>query len=241
MMAGLLLGAVLVGGCGDSNEAGGALDEQEQAALTQALAQAGMLGLEGNLAFGALVGQATDIGTMGDYSALATQALITLNFEDETSETYVISGVFGWADLNAGNNTVGKAIALQVFQDLGTFPASIDEAVVGDIFGRYFDGATNSQYLATTGEFTMNASGFGGFDDCPNLPPDNQFFDIVTCRFAFGTMAGEFNFESSRVTGTGAETFSQPVTPFELPALRLELEINASELELTSRAGWSAK
>lgn len=242
IMTGLLAGTMLVGACGDSNEAGGALDDQEQAALATALAQAGMLGFEGTTAFGALVGQATDVGTMGEYSALASQAMITLNFEDEPSETYVFSGLFGWTDLNAGANTVGSAIALQVFQDIDEFPSTIDETVEGEVLARYFVGASNSQYLASDGEFTMNASGFGGFEDCPNLPEDNEFFSIVTCRYSFGTMNGSFSFEANRLTGSGPETFSQPSMDFDLPALRLEIEIDVSAFMVESRgAHWTAR
>ncbi|HEU4828821.1 MAG TPA: hypothetical protein VFT04_06470 [Gemmatimonadales bacterium] len=241
IMCGVLAGALLLGGCGDSNEAGGALDEQEQAALVTALAQAGMLGFEGTAAFGALVGQATDIGTMGDFSALASQAMITINFDGEPSESYVFSGLFGWTDLNAGTGTVGEAIGVQIFQDIDAFPSSIDETVEGDVLAHYFLGESNSQYLASTGEFTMNASGFGGFEDCPNLPEENDVFEIVTCRYAFGTMDGSFAFEADRITGTGPETFSQPTQSFDLPALRLELEINFNELAAARGAGWSGR
>ena len=242
IMSGLLAGALMIGACGDSNEAGGALDEQEQAALVNALAQAGMLGFEGTAAFGALIGQASDIGTMGQYSALASQAMITVNIEGTPSESYVFSGLFGWSDLNAGNNTVGEAIALQVFQDIDEFPSSIDGTVDGEVIGRYFLGESNSQYLATDGDFTMTASGFGSFENCPNLPEDNDFFEIVTCRYSFGTMEGSFAFEANRITGTGPATFTQPNQSFDLPALRLELEINFSEFAPESRgAHWQSR
>lgn len=242
IMSGLLAGALAIGACGDNNEPGGALDEQEQAALVNALAQAGMIGFEGTAAFGALVGQATEIGTMGNYSALASQSMITVNIEGTPSETYVFSGLFGWSDLDAGANTVAEAIALQVFQDIDEFPSSIDETVDGDVIARYFLGESNSQYVATSGDFTMTASGFGGFQDCPDLPEDDEFFEVVTCRYAFGTMEGNFAFDANRITGTGPATFSQPSQSFDLPALRLELEINFSELGVESRgAHWSVR
>ena len=242
ILSGLLIGALMLGACGDSNEAGGALDEQEQAALVSALAEAGMLGFEGTAAFGALVGQADDIGTFGDYSALASQSMITVSIEGTPSETYVFSGLFGWNDLDAGANTVGEAIALQVFQDTDEFPSTIDGTVDGDVIARYYEGESNSQYLATDGDFTMTASGFGGFEDCPNLPEDNEFFEIVTCRYAFGTMEGTFGFEANRITGSGPATFSQPSQAFDLPALRLELEINLSQLAPESRGAlWNRR
>ena len=242
IMSGLLAGALMIGACGDSNEAGGALDEQEQAALVNALAQAGMLGFEGTAAFGALIGQASDIGTMGQYSALASQAMITVNIEGTPSESYVFSGLFGWSDLNAGNNTVGEAIALQVFQDIDEFPSSIDGTVDCEVIGRYFLGESNSQYLATDGDVTMTASGVGSCENCPNLPEDNDFFEIVTCRYSFGTMEGSFAFEANRITGTGPATFTQPNQSFDLPALRLELEINFSEFAPESRgAHWQSR
>lgn len=240
MMAGLLAG-VLLAGCGDGTEAGGALDDQEQAALTQALAQAGMLGIDGAASFGALVGQASEVGTMGDYSALASQALVTVNVEGEPSESFVVTGVFGWTDLDAGNSTVGSAIALQTLQELGSFPSSVNSEVGGDLFARYFLGESNSQYLGSEGTFTATASGFGGFEDCDDIPEDTAFFEIVTCRYSFGTMAGDFSFEANRLTGSGPDTFSQPALDYDLPAVRIEIEINVSDFEPTAVGGTSTR
>jgi hypothetical protein len=233
MMTGVLAG-VLLAGCGDGTEAGGALDEQEQAALTQALAQAGMLGLDGAAAFGALVGQATDIGSMGDYSALASQALITINVEGQPSESFVVSGVFGWTNLDAGSSTVGSAIALQALQEVADFPNTVESDVSGDLVARYFLGESNSTYIGTVGTFSATASGFGGFEDCPDVPDDTAFLEIVTCRYAFGSMEGDFAFEADRLAGTGPETFSQPATTFDLPAVRIEIEIDMTEFAPTA-------
>jgi len=230
MVTGLVAGVVLAG-CGDGTDPGGAIDEQEQVALTQALGKAGMLGLDGGASFAALVGQASEIGTMGDFSALASQALITLNVEGEPTQSFVVTGVFGWTDLDAGSGTVGSAIALQTLQELTSFPSTVNSEVGGDLFARYYVGESNSQYLGSEGTFTATASGFGAFEDCVNLPDDTAFFEIVTCRYSFGAMEGDFSFDAGRITGSGPDVFSQPTLAYDLPAVRIEIEINVPQFE----------
>ena len=47
----------------------------------------------------------------------------------------------------------------------------------------------------------------------------------VTCSYSTGTMTGSFGFTADRLNGTGAATFDQAVTNFELPAVRVTISI----------------
>ena len=223
-MVGVLTGSMLMG-CGDTTEAGSALDEQEETALSQALAQSGMLSYEARAHIDALLGQASEIGTVGAFSALASQALITFTLNGERSGPFVVSGVFGWTELDAGRSTLGSAIALETRQELDGFPNSINSIVGSGFQPRFFEGESNSTYIRSAGQFAATTSDFGDLQDCPDIPDGNEYFEFVTCRYSLGTMSGEFNFEAVRVIGTGPATYSQPTLAFDLPAVRLELDI----------------
>ena len=217
-MAGMLAGALHVAGCGDSTEAGGAFTPEEQAALITAL------GIDGiplqDWALRTIVELAPETGTIGEYSVLASQALVTLRLET-FSTTYGFSRLDGWTGLDAGMGTVASAISVEAgFRD--SFPSSVtatvypDQTVEGEMRAYYHDGSF--AFIANSGEFALHASGFGSFRDCPGFPEFQSNFDVEACRYAFGTLAGSFRFNAG-------SAFSQPATAFELPAVRLEVDL----------------
>lgn len=237
LMMAMAAGSVLaLGACGDDNGPGGDLDEQEQAALIQALGTEGMLAPFAAIPFGPLLGEA-EIGTMGDFSAVASQVKITL-ISGETSETFVYTGVSGWQGLDAGANTVDQAITVFHTADGGTFPATIDADIPGDAASAfYFDRATDSHYLpGTDGVFSLTSASFGATSDCTDVPGNVGDVVIVDCRFATGTMAGSFDFVADRVDGTGAETHTQANTSYDLPAVQLSITLDYTAAELARAA-----
>ncbi len=216
--AGLLAGALHMAGCGDSTEAGGAFTPEEQAALVTAL------GIDGisvhDWALRTVVDLAPEIGTMGQYSMLASQALVTLRLET-FSTTYGVSRLDGWTELSAGTGTVASSIAVEAgFRE--TFPSSVsaivvpDQTVEGEMRAYYREASL--EFVANSGEFDLIASGFGNFEDCPKPPEERPNFDVEGCRYSIGTVGGSFRFNAG-------SAFSQPGTSFELPAVRVELDL----------------
>ena len=154
-------------------EAGGAFTPDEQAALVTALGIDG-ISLEG-WALRTIVPLAPETGTIGEYSVLASQALVTLRLET-FSTTFGFSHLDGWTGLDAGLGTVASAISVEaVFRD--SFPSSVtatvdpDQTVDGEMRAYYHDASFT--FIANSGEFALRASGFGSFEDCPDFPSFN--------------------------------------------------------------------
>ncbi len=230
VVTGVLIG-VLQAACGDSTEAGGAFTEEERTALITAL------GLDTRVvhdwAVGTIVDLAPEVGRMGQYDGLGSQARIT--FWDGTSPwTYGFTRVDGWTDFNSGAGTVSSAVTVDANFMEEPFPASIstivhpEQSVWGEMRAYYTAGSTS--YVATEGEFNLGASGFDDFENCPEDPPEDwDELEFVSCRYAFGTIAGSFRFDAVRLHGTGDATLTQPSLSFELPAVRLEIELRRSD------------
>jgi hypothetical protein len=234
VMAVMAAAAALLGGCGDSNGPGDALTPDERATLVAALGSSGLIGETGPLTFGSVIGQAGELGTIGELAASGFQIHITLTGALETEA--VSSGVLAWAGLNAGTGTVETALTTGAIQDLSAFPATIDIGIgTGVGIGNHYIRATGSTYLGVAGNFSMTSASFGSMADCPNIPPAVVGFAITSCRFAPGMMEGSFEFEASRILGAGPTTFTQPATAYDVPAVRLELVIDV-EAPAESRA-----
>jgi hypothetical protein len=220
-VAGLVAGLLQTTACSDSTEAGGAFTEEERAALITAIRLDGESVEDWTLR--AVVGVASEVGRMGAYDGIGSQVLVT--FWDGTSPSwYGFTRVDGWTDFNAGTATVGSSLFVRANYFEAALPASISTFVQpgsppGEMYAQYF--AASTRYLATDGELELNASRFGGFNDCPDIPPwDSPFLDFFSCRYSFGTIAGAFRFDAVANLG---EAFSHPSLSFELPAVRLEL------------------
>jgi hypothetical protein len=233
LMVALAAGAVLgLGACGDDNGPGGDLDEQEQAALIQALGTEGMLAPFAAIPFGPMLGEA-DVGTMGDFSAVASQVKITL-VSGEGSETFIYTGITGWQGLDAGANAVERALSIFHTAAGGTFPATIDAEIPGDgASAFFFDGTTDSHYFpGSDGVFRLTGSSFGATSDCPDVPGSVGAVILSDCRVATGTMTGSFDFVAGRVDGTGPESHTQANTSFDLPAVQLSITLDYTAAEL---------
>ena len=222
--------------CGDDNGPGGDLDEQEQAALIQALGTEGMLAPFAAIPFGPMLGEA-DIGTMGEFSAVASQVKITL-INGAGTQTFIYTGITGWQGLDAGKHTVERAVSLFHTEAGGTFPATIDADIPGDNAAAFFfDGTTDSHYYpGESGVFRVTGASFGSTSDCPDVPGSVGAVVLSDCRAATGTMTGNFDFTADRVDGTGPDTHTQANTSFELPAVQLSITLDYSAAEPVVRA-----
>src|SRR5688572_33046620 len=112
MLAMAVGGTLALGACGDDSGPGADLDQQEQAALIQALGTEGMLAPFAAIPFGPMLGEA-EIGSMGDFSALASQVKITL-VSGEGSETFVYTGITGWQGLEIGRASCRERVESSV-------------------------------------------------------------------------------------------------------------------------------
>ena len=218
-------GALLAGGCSDGTGPGEALTAEEEASLIEALGSAGLIAAAGPLTFGAVVAQADELGAAGGQSVVGYQ--MQLVFTGGLEAEAVSTGLLGWTQLNTGANTVATAFNTGVVHPAAGFPATLDEAIGNGTEGNGIHySSSGSIYLADAGRFTMSAAAFGATDECPDVPAPIAGFSITSCRFATGTMAGSFDFEATLIAGTGAGSFSQPPTAYEVPAVRVELVID---------------
>ena len=219
-------GALLAGGCSDGTGPGEALTAEEEASLIEALGSAGLIAAAGPLTFGAVVAQADELGAAGGQSVVGYQ--MQLVFTGGLEAEAVSTGLLGWTQLNTGANTVATAFNTGVVHPAAGFPATLDEAIGNGTEGNgiHYIRSSGSIYLADAGRFTMSAAAFGATDECPDVPAPIAGFSITSCRFATGTMAGSFDFEATLIAGTGAGSFSQPPTAYDVPAVRVELVID---------------
>jgi len=243
MRAGLLRTAVttaslLLAGC-DGNGPGGALTGEEEASLIAALRAPGLIAAAGPLTFGAVVAQADEIGAAGGQAAIGYQ--MELRFTGDLVAETIAIGLLGWTGLNTGTNTIASALMASVERPMSGFPGSVAEPIgpAADGTGVHYVRSSGSIYLADTGTFAMTSASFGDLAECPEVPDAIAGFAITSCRFATGTMAGTFDFEATRLTGTGAGTFTQPPTSYDVPAVRLALVIDVEGIaELRSGLGF---
>jgi hypothetical protein len=226
-VASLVAGLLELAACAEATHPGTAFTAEERAALITAIE----LDHESVQAWTlrTVVGLAFEIGQIAPYDAIGSQVLVT--FWDGTSPSwYGFTRIDGWTDFNAGAATVGSSLLVQSNYFEAALPASISTTVQpgfpsGEMYALYT--AESTRYGATDGELELSMSGFGGLEDCPGVPPwDPTFLELIRCRYSFGTMAGNFRFNAVSSIG-GA--FSQPSTLFELPAVRLDIEMRRSE------------
>ena len=217
------LGAiVMLGVCGDDNGPGsGKLDEQEQAALIQGLAAGGVLSGNAVLAFSPLLGN-TEVGSVGAFAAVASQIKLTV-IRDQGTDVFTVSGVTGWSGLNTSAGTVDSAFAVTVNTTDGTIPSTISAAIPDDnALAFYFDGSTDSRYApGTSGQFTLTRASFGSYQDCNQYEGEHNGVNVTECRYAVGTMTGNFDYVADRQTGTGADSHTQSNASYDLPAVQL--------------------
>ncbi len=221
----IMAAAILAAGCGDGTGPGDAMTAEEEASLIAALTSPGLIAAAGPLTFGSVLAQAGELGETGGHTAIAYQMRLT--FTGALEAEAVSTGLIAWTGLNSGTNTIATALNAGVVQGPGAFPLALQEAIgPGAGTGLHYIHASSTIYLAQTGTYSMTTASFGEMADCPSFPAPVTGFAIVSCRFASGSMEGSFAFEATRLEGTGADAFSQPVTAYDLPAVQLELVID---------------
>jgi hypothetical protein len=138
----------------------------------------------------------------------------------------VSAAVLGWSGLDVGSETVSSVIAAGgIIQNGQTFTGSVAIGTESDddfAFGGYYQSNPMSNYEGSSGGFAVTNSSFGGSArDCSEVIEGTP----VQCSAVVGQMSGSFDFEASLASGTGAPTYSQPATPFSLPAVRLTITV----------------
>ena len=232
-----IMASLVLGACGDDDTGpGGDLSESEQQALVVALSQAGALSFNFAAPFALTTGLAQDaeVGSLGSMSAWGGQTLVTLDYPGtEDDQTLVFTGVTGWSNLNAGNETVDNATWAAVISSTSSFPNQIDEAAMVDeqAFGGYWERSTSSQYFANPaeGQFTLSTTSFNSAQDCEDIPDLGNGISITECSFAIGTMTGDFDFVADRISGTGVATYTQPNIAYDVPAVRVTITITVED------------
>lgn len=222
---GLACGMVLLASCSDSNGPVDTIDltQDQTAALSLALVADGALGPDGvGFAWYALAPVRT-AGSMGDYTAIGIQ--VNYTYTDTVpgqTHTGTVSSIIGWQGLDAAASTVGRIIAATQLSSSPAFPGS-GRVEFGDgaSVGSYVDAATGSGYTATAGNLDLTGATFTG--TLRSCKQGRLTGVVVACSYTTGTMTGDFGFTASRITGGGALTFTQPATPFELPAIRVTI------------------
>lgn len=217
------LGAVLVlGACGDDNNGpnGDTLSAQEQAALLQALSSETVFAPGLAVAINPLLSEA-QVGSMGDFATVGSQLKLTL-VDGETTTTTVFTSVTGWAGLDVGAKTVDSAMTVaSIAEGQGTFPTTVSADLEnGNGFASYFDGTDT--FFGESGQFNMTSSSFGATEDCPNVQAGNG---LTSCRIAFGTMSGNFDFAASSASD---ETYTRGNTSFSVPAVQLSITLEVT-------------
>ncbi len=220
----MALGAMLaLGACGDDDNGpnGDTLSAQEQAALLQALSSKGVIAPGAIGAISPLLSEA-QVGSMGRFATVGSQVKITL-VDGGSSTTSVFTSVTGWDGLDVGAKTVDSAITVAaIAEGQGTFPTTVSaEIEEGDAFASYFDGSNT--FLAESGQFSVTSSSFGATEDCPNVQTGNG---ITSCRIAFGTMSGNFDFTASSASD---DDYSRGNTSFSVPAVQLSITLEVTE------------
>jgi hypothetical protein len=219
----MALGAVLaLGACGDDDNGpnGDTLSAQEQAALLQALSSKGVIAPGAIAALSPLLSEA-QIGSMGDFSTVGSQLKVTL-VNGGSSTTTVFTSVTGWDGLDVGAKSVDSAITVAAIDEgAGTFPTTVNASIDdGDAFASYFNGTDT--FLGESGQFSVTSSSFGATEDCPNVQTGNG---LTSCRIAFGTMSGNFDFAGSN----GSDDYTRGNTSFSVPAVQLSITLEVTE------------
>jgi hypothetical protein len=216
------LGAVLVlAACRDDNGPNGdTLSAQEQAALLQALSSKSIVAPGAAVAISPLLSEA-QVGSMGEFSTVGSQLKLTL-VNGTTSTTTVFTSVTGWAGLDAGAKTVDSAITVaSIAEGQGTFPSTVDaDLESGNGYASYFDGTDT--FFGETGVFHMTSSSFGTTEDCPNVQIGNG---LTSCRIAFGTMSGNFDFAA---VSASDDNYTRGNTSFSVPAVQLSITLEVT-------------
>ena len=239
--AGLALSGLVA--CGDDSGPGGSLDTEEQAALVVALTQAGAFqaSIISPLALTSQLSQEAELGSLGTYTAIGGQALLTADYPGtENDETLVITSVTGWSNLNTGARTVDNAVWASALSFTSSFPNQLDGLVMieEDAFGGYWERSTSSRYFAESGEgqFTLSGTSFGDPQDCDNIPSLGEGITVSECSIAIGTMQGDFDFVAARISGSGVDPFTQPNIAYDVPAARLTMTLTFEEAPAAVRA-----
>jgi len=236
--------------CGDSSGPG-SFGPAEKTALTNALTASGALAGSPVATFaGLIISTLEEIGTMsgatsgqltrdlesGISAALAATSydgvgvIIDFNVATPGEEPFIGAAtfVFGWNGLSTSTSNVAEFVSAGLV-DLGTAVPPMGSrpipgtSLINIATATYYERATSSQYDGVSGTINFLTIGTtGAATACVGAPAN------VTCTVAPGTVSGNFAFEAEKDIGSGADTYSQSLINFTLPAIRVSLTVAAT-------------
>jgi hypothetical protein len=246
--AALLAGAFLAG-CGDddngpSSDIGTEFTEQEQAALSTAFVNAGLVpdDPEAAQAYGLLLGGIKSYGTItipaslragtpsavrlakiaGEYDATAVQYLFDVTINGEPALQGFFAGIVAWSNLDVQAETINDYISIGGSSDdpVTDFAETVSGTVPDDVSAEYWVAATGTFYEGISGSASITASNFDGSEaDCSVTVPG---VGTLTCSYDYGSQEGAFDFVGAPLFTEGQNvTFAR--TSYELPAVRVRL------------------
>ncbi|HEU4699877.1 MAG TPA: hypothetical protein VFS40_11905 [Gemmatimonadales bacterium] len=237
------------GGDGSGPSGGGELSKSEAQALATALTTSGAMGSSGAAFAPFVFTQLRQTGTMsvsaaaqaaagisnqvslalrsgaGDMQAVGVQVKFSYSSGGSVVTSGVYTSVIGWDGLNTSSNppTVDHLVSADIVQEGGTEfqgAGTVDLSEGG--MGSYYDRATGSSYFSNGGSMTLSSVSFsGGTTDCGA----SQQGVTVECSYTKGSMKGSFNFTADKLEGSGPDSYTQPTTSFDVPALRFTLNM----------------
>jgi hypothetical protein len=248
-----LLVAVLAVGC----EAGdGAISALEKVALANALFNAQALeGLGPAAGYASFIFTRVDaVGTLDASTRAAVHHAINASISGVRAAGYdgavgivviydvtaegengrgAYTGVVGWRELDTQEEVVAEAVSAGAVSTGTATPFESGNIALDDApsathgLGTYWNQATQSAYVSTSGSLSLTATSFAAAaSDCSASANGIT----VACSYRIGTMTGAFAFEAERANdGTGPETYSQSAVSFTaLPAVRVEITITGA-------------
>ena len=162
--------------------------------------------------------------------AIGMQLIYTVTSGSQ-SESGTYTGVLGWDGLTVAgaNSTVDEAVSAGAATLSGTTPFSSGTIQLNDAgtstygIGTYYNRATNSAYISTSGTFSLTGTSFGGSSSDCSVSAQGI---TVTCSYILGSMSGSFGFDADQWQGTGPATYTQSTINFaSLPSVRMTITI----------------
>lgn len=160
------------------------------------------------------------------YEAIGVMLIFDMRGSGAQLDQGWFNGVVAWTNLDLATMKVDE-VSFAGAEGSGPEALLTGSAQVGSYannrggIAQYYHRGRGAFYVGTGGNYTITSARFDSNRDCA-IPAD-QPAPPVTCRVAFGTMKGTFNYNATLATGTGDSTYTQPAVNFDLPAIRVTL------------------
>ena len=249
--AGVLAGAIMLAGCGDSTGANGDLNQDEAEALGAAMLSLDAMGGAASGFGPTIFGQLSSTGTMtttsaalatagivkdlnasiarraDEFTAVGMQVQLNIIMDGQEETGAAITSVFGWSGINTSSNTVDEMVYATAMIGGTSFPSSftadLDQIEGWAGYAQNAGSSSATAFSATSGQFALSSASFGGSESCDI--DDEQSGLSVDCEMSEGTLRGSFGFTGEGPSGG----YTQPTTTFDLPAIRMVMTMDLDE------------